>query len=307
MPGATSPCLCTAQDVGGQARSSTWTRGSWLRRACSSVLPPRHSPRSGDVWTGRCARCSPAAGRDRPPGSTARRGRSGAAAPTRCWPPCAAPLSCWRARARRTCPATTCRRRRCSRGQSARAAVVVTRFPVDLDEVAAVVGDLDAFERQLTAGLGEVDRLVATLQSAWTDAAADAQAQAPRQWASGAAEMRRGRDPFTQVVQLPLGVGQGAAELVTRDPFPGCAAGRAGAADPADGIPHAGGHSAPIQRRDTARGGVAVHGKLDHDVPPRTQNPPAGRPADRSRSTRSRLPRSARGLLRAHPAHSTSR
>lgn len=92
----------------------------------------------------------------------------------------------------------------------------MTRFSVDLDEVAAVVADLDAFERQLTARLGEVDRLVATLQSAWTGAAADAQAQAHRQWASGAAEMHSALLQMREAAQRAHENYSGAAEANTR-------------------------------------------------------------------------------------------
>jgi len=65
----------------------------------------------------------------------------------------------------------------------------MTTFEVDLAELDAVVGSLDAFAGTFAAQLSTLEKTVAALQQDWLGEAADAQAVAHRRLAAGAEQM----------------------------------------------------------------------------------------------------------------------
>lgn len=64
-------------------------------------------------------------------------------------------------------------------------------FSVDPDAVLDAVARMLGFERYVESMLHEIEGLVANLQVQWSGAAAAAHAEAHRQWAEGAALMRK--------------------------------------------------------------------------------------------------------------------
>jgi WXG100 family type VII secretion target len=65
----------------------------------------------------------------------------------------------------------------------------MTRFAVDLDQLAAAVGGLDAYGAGLATRLDELATAISALQQDWRGEAADAQAVAHRRIAAGAEEL----------------------------------------------------------------------------------------------------------------------
>ena len=87
-------------------------------------------------------------------------------------------------------------------------------FAVDLDDLDAVVADVAACERELTALADDVAREVALLHEAWSGLAADAQLAAQAEWDRGLARHARrphpppGRRPRRPRPLLRGGAGQ---------------------------------------------------------------------------------------------------
>lgn len=65
----------------------------------------------------------------------------------------------------------------------------MTRYLVDLEELDAVIGDMESFEARFEKRLTDLDDLVARLHLTWTGSAAGAQKQAHDRWVRGAREM----------------------------------------------------------------------------------------------------------------------
>ena len=69
-----------------------------------------------------------------------------------------------------------------------------SRYTVDLDRLDEVIARLAGFVGFVEEHLDELDRRIAGLPVSWTGRAADAHAEAHRDWVAGARDLREGLD-----------------------------------------------------------------------------------------------------------------
>lgn len=63
-------------------------------------------------------------------------------------------------------------------------------FSIDLDELDAVIGDVEQTEADLTASTEDLERQIAALHAVWEGLAAQAQLAAQKEWDEGARAMQ---------------------------------------------------------------------------------------------------------------------
>jgi WXG100 family type VII secretion target len=68
----------------------------------------------------------------------------------------------------------------------------MTKFSVDLEELAGVAEEMQSFQRSFERRLEDLEKLVSDLHLTWTGQAAAAHLQAHEQWTTGAREMHQG-------------------------------------------------------------------------------------------------------------------
>ncbi|WP_328410779.1 WXG100 family type VII secretion target [Nocardia sp. NBC_00403] len=75
------------------------------------------------------------------------------------------------------------------------------RYRVDLEQLDAAIGTMEAFGRTVEDWLGEVDRHIADLHLTWSSKAATAQQVAHDKWSAGVNEMRENLDELREVAR----------------------------------------------------------------------------------------------------------
>jgi len=68
----------------------------------------------------------------------------------------------------------------------------MTRFGVDLEDLAGVAEEIRSFQRSFERRLEDLERLVSDLHLTWAGQAATAHLRAHEQWTTGAKEMHEG-------------------------------------------------------------------------------------------------------------------
>lgn len=68
----------------------------------------------------------------------------------------------------------------------------MTRYSVDLEELAGVAAGMKAFQTSFEQRLGQLEKLVSDLHLTWHGEAAAAHLRAHQQWVTGAREMHEG-------------------------------------------------------------------------------------------------------------------
>ena len=66
----------------------------------------------------------------------------------------------------------------------------MTMLVVDFEQLQAAINHMEAFGREVTECLEDVDQTMATLRATWHGSGSDAQAQAQQQWEDGAEQMK---------------------------------------------------------------------------------------------------------------------
>ncbi|MHA3023182.1 WXG100 family type VII secretion target [Mycobacterium sp. BMJ-28] len=77
----------------------------------------------------------------------------------------------------------------------------MTQLVVDFGKMQAAIEHMQAFERDVTECLEDIDHTMATLRSTWHGEGSDAQAQAQQQWEDGAEQMRSALKQLRSIAQ----------------------------------------------------------------------------------------------------------
>jgi len=77
----------------------------------------------------------------------------------------------------------------------------VTHLVVDFGKMQAAIEHMQAFEREVTECLEDIDRTMATLHTSWHGEGSDAQAQAQQQWEDGAEQMKSALKQLRSIAQ----------------------------------------------------------------------------------------------------------
>jgi WXG100 family type VII secretion target len=78
----------------------------------------------------------------------------------------------------------------------------VTKFSVDLEELASVAAEMKAFQTSVERRMADLDKLVSDLHLTWTGQAAGAHLRAHHQWSTGAQEMHEGISDMHEAATL---------------------------------------------------------------------------------------------------------
>ncbi len=77
----------------------------------------------------------------------------------------------------------------------------MTQLVVDFGKMQAAIEHMQAFERDVTETLEDIDHTMAALRSSWHGDGSDAQAQAQQQWEDGAEQMKSALKQLRAITQ----------------------------------------------------------------------------------------------------------
>lgn len=77
----------------------------------------------------------------------------------------------------------------------------MTRLVVDFGKLQAAIEHMQAFEREVTESLEDIDHTMATVRASWHGDGSDAQSQAQQQWEDGAEQMKSALKQLRSIAQ----------------------------------------------------------------------------------------------------------
>ncbi|MEN4475849.1 WXG100 family type VII secretion target [Mycolicibacterium cosmeticum] len=90
----------------------------------------------------------------------------------------------------------------------------MTQLVVDFGTLQAAIEHMQAFEREVTESLEDIDHTMAALRASWHGESSDSQAQAQQQWEDGAEQMKSALKQLRSIAQAAH---KNYSEAVTRN------------------------------------------------------------------------------------------
>ncbi len=90
----------------------------------------------------------------------------------------------------------------------------MTQLVVDFGKLQAAIEHMQAFEREVTESLEDIDHTMAALRASWHGEGSDSQAQAQQQWEDGAEQMKSALKQLRSIAQAAQ---KSYSEAVTRN------------------------------------------------------------------------------------------